>query len=231
VNYLKRMGLLSPRLSLAHSVWMDPTEIDEIAAAGANVILNPLGNLKTKSGVPPIRSYLKRGINVALGCDNCSCNDSQSMLQAMKSFAGLAAVEHPFGDTPSATDALHAATASGARALGFADLGSLAPGMKADIALFRLGDIAFVPLNSAVRQLIFGDAAPALDKVIVDGRLVVDEGRLLTIDLAGLRNEAEGYAAELRTELTTITERVKPLFPAIERSLERAHATDWHIPR
>jgi guanine deaminase len=142
---------------------------------------------------------------------------------------GLAAIEQPIGDTPCAADALCAATISGARALGFPDLGSLAPGMKADIVLFRLDDIAFVPLNSAIRQLIFGDAAPALDKVIVDGRLVVDDGLLLTIDLGTLRSEAERYAGDLRSELKTITERVKPLFPAIERALKRAYATDWRL--
>ena len=231
IRYLADCGLLGPKLTIAHAVWLEESEIASIAKAGANVVLNPQGNLKTRSGIAPFAAYRKAGVNVALGCDNCSCNDSQSMLQTMKSYAGLAAVEQPIGDTPSAADALHAATASGARALGFTDLGSLAPGMKADIALFRLDDIAFVPLNSAIRQLIFGDAAPALDKVIVDGRLVVDEGRLLTIDLAGLRDEAEGYAADLRAGLDTITGRVKPLFPAIERALERAHATDWHIPR
>ena len=231
IRYLADCGLLGPNLTIAHAVWLEESEIASIAKAGANVVLNPQGNLKTRSGIAPIAAYRKAGVNVALGCDNCSCNDSQSMLQTMKSYAGLAAVEQPVGDTPSAADTLHAATASGARALGFADIGSLAPGMRADITLFRLDDIAFVPLNSAVRQLIFGDAAPALDKVIVDGRLVVDEGRLLTIDLAGLRDEAEGYAADLRAELNAITERVKPLFPAIERALGRAHATDWRLPR
>ena len=164
-------------------------------------MLNPQGNLKTRSGVAPIGAYRDAGVNVGLGCDNCSCNDSQSMLQTMKAYAGLGALERPLGETPSARDALNAATRAGARALGLRDVGSLAPGMKADMSLFRLDDICFVPLNSAVRQLVFGDAGPALDKVLVDGRLIVDDGRILTIDLAALRRQAEGYAAELRDEL------------------------------
>ena len=229
IRYLADCGLLGPKLTIAHAVWLEEWEIATIAKAGANVVLNPQGNLKTRSGIAPIAAYRAAGVNVALGCDNCSCNDSQSMLQTMKSYLGLAAIEQPIGDTPCAADALCAATISGARALGFPDLGSLAPGMKADIVLFRLDDIAFVPLNSAIRQLIFGDAAPALDKVIVDGRLVVDDGLLLTIDLGTLRSEAERYAGDLRSELKTITERVKPLFPAIERALKRAYATDWRL--
>jgi guanine deaminase len=231
IRYLADCGLLGPRLTIAHAVWLDEPEIAAIAKAGANVVLNPQGNLKTRSGIAPIAAYRDAGVSVALGCDNCSCNDSQSMLQIMKTYAGLAAVERPLGDTPSAVESLHAATVAGARALGISSLGSLAPGLKADIALFRLDDISFVPLNSAVRQLVFGDAAPALDKVIVDGRMVVDEGQLLTIDLEQLRRDAENYAAELRDELAKITARVKPLFPAIERAAQRAQSADWRLPR
>jgi len=229
IRYLADCGLLNSRLTIAHAIWLDDEEIAAIANTGANVVLNPQGNLKTRSGIAPIAAYRNAGIDPALGCDNCSCNDSQSMLQTMKAFAGLAAVERPIGETPSAADALQAATVTGARALGIDGLGTLAPGMTADIALFRLNDICFVPLNSAVRQLVFGDASPALDKVMVDGRLVVDDGRLLTIDLEHLRNDAERYAAELREELVRITERVKPLYPAIERAALRAQATEWRL--
>jgi 5-methylthioadenosine/S-adenosylhomocysteine deaminase len=80
-----------------------------------------------------------------------------------------------------------------------------------------------------VRQLVFGDAGPALDKVLVDGRLIVDDGRLLTIDLAALRRQAEGYAAELRDELERITDRVKPLYGDIERAARRAQGTEWRL--
>lgn len=229
VTYLANCGLLGPRLTLAHAVWLDEAEVAAISRAEASVVLNPQGNLKTRSGVAPIGAYRDAGVNVGLGCDNCSCNDSQSMLQTMKAYAGLGALERPLGETPSARDALDAATRAGARALGLRDVGSLAPGMKADMSLFRLDDICFVPLNSAVRQLVFGDAGPALDKVLVDGRLIVDAGRILTIDLAALRRQAEGYAAELRDELGRIAERVKPLYGDIERAARRAQGTDWRL--
>jgi hypothetical protein len=76
---------------------------------------------------------------------------------------------------------------------------------------------------------VFGDAAPAIDKVIVDGHVVVDDGRLLTIDLAALRQEAEACAADLRRELDEITARVKPLYGDIERAAKRAQATEWRL--
>jgi guanine deaminase len=229
IRYLAACGLLGKRLTLAHSVWLDQEEIEMIAEAGTSVVLNPQGNLKTRSGIAPIGTYRDAGVNVALGCDNCSCNDSQSMLQTMKAYAGLAAVQRPIGDIPSAADAFHAATQVGARAVGVSDIGVLAPGMKADITLFRLDDICFVPLNSAIRQLVFGDAGPALDKVIVNGRLVVDEGRLLTIDVEALRRDAELCAAELREELGRIADRVRPLYGDIERAAKRALSTEWRL--
>jgi 5-methylthioadenosine/S-adenosylhomocysteine deaminase len=229
ISYLGDCGLLGPRLAIAHAVWLEPEEIAAIGRAGASVVLNPQGNLKTRSGIAPIGVYRKVGVNVALGCDNCSCNDSQSMLQAMKAYAGLGAIEQPYGDTPAASDALHSATAAGARALGMRDVGRLAPGTRGDVVLFRLDEMCFVPLNSAVRQLVFGDAAPALETVIVDGRVVVDHGRLLTLDLAALRREAEAYATELRRELGDVTEKLRPLFADIERAAERAQATEWRL--
>ena len=229
ITYLADCGLLGPKLAIAHAVWLEAEEIGAIRAAGANVVLNPQGNLKTRSGIAPIGTYREVGVNVALGCDNCSCNDSQSMLQAMKTYAGLGAIEHPFGDTPEAVDALRAATTAGAHALGMDDVGRLAVGMRGDVVLFRLDEMCFVPLNSAVRQLVFGDAAPALDTVIVDGRVVVADGRLLTIDLAALRREAEAYAAQLRKELGEIIDRVTPLYGDIERAARRAQSTEWRL--
>jgi guanine deaminase len=229
IVYFKECGLLGPRLTIAHAVWLEPEEIAIIAEAGASVVLNPQGNLKTRSGIAPIGTYREMGVNVALGCDNCSCNDSQSMLQAMKTYAGLGAIEQPVGESLRAIEALLGATTAGAQALGMRDVGAVAVGMRADVALFRLDEMCFVPLNSAVRQLVYGDAAPALDKVIVDGRLVVEDGRLLTIDLAALRQEAERYAAVLRSELAEIIERVQPLYGDIERAAKRAQTTRWRL--
>ena len=229
ITFLADCGLLGPRLAIAHAVWLEPDEIAAIAAAGASVVLNPQGNLKTRSGIAPIGTYRDMGVNVALGCDNCSCNDSQSMLQAMKTYAGLGAIERPFGDTPQALDALCSATTAGAQALGMRDVGRLAVGLRGDIVLFRLDEMCFVPLNSAVRQLVFGDAAPAIETVIVDGRVVVDDGRLLTVDLLALRREAEAYAADLRRQLGDIADRVKPLYGDIERAAKRAQSTEWRL--
>ena len=90
VDYLQKVGLLGPRLTLAHGVWLDQLEIEKIAAANVSVVLNLLSNLKNKNGVAPIRAMIAAGVNLALGCDNCSCSDAQNIFQAMKLFTYLA---------------------------------------------------------------------------------------------------------------------------------------------
>jgi cytosine/adenosine deaminase-related metal-dependent hydrolase len=108
------VGLLNERFTLAHGVWLQPDEIELVARAGAHVALNPVSNLKTRSGVAPVRAYLDAGVKLALGTDNSSCSDAQNMFQAMKLFNGLAAVSDPEPGPPTAPDALRAATLAGA---------------------------------------------------------------------------------------------------------------------
>ena len=156
INYLKRVGLLSPRAEPRPQRLDVATEIDTIAEAGTNVVLNPVGNLKTRSGVAPIRSYVRKGVNVGLGCDNCSCSDAQNMFQSMKMFAALAAVSDPEpGRRPPPTRSGRRRSAAPVRRDLQDRIGALQPGMAADLSIIDLTDPSFVPLNSVARQLVF----------------------------------------------------------------------------
>jgi 5-methylthioadenosine/S-adenosylhomocysteine deaminase len=224
VTYMQRCGILSPKLTLAHSIWMLPAEIRMIADAGTNVVLNPVGNLKTRSGVAPIRPYMEAGVNIALGCDNCSCSDAQNMFQSMKLFAALAAITHPEPGPPTARDALFAATISGARAAGLeGEIGALKAGMKADLAILDLADPSFVPLNSVARQLVFTEAGRSVEHVMVDGRFVVRDRRITSIDEAALREEVAELMVHLRRDLEVVLERNQPMLPY----LMEAHRRTW----
>ena len=86
VRYLQQCGALGRSTSLAHSVWISDAEVDIFAETGTTAALCPVGNLKTRSGIAPFRQFLERGVNIGLGCDNCSCSDAQNMFQAMKMF-------------------------------------------------------------------------------------------------------------------------------------------------
>ncbi|MGN6462069.1 MAG: amidohydrolase family protein, partial [Pseudolabrys sp.] len=190
VDYLDAVGLLGPNLTLAHGVWLDRREIDRIAAAGTSVVLNMLSNLKTKNGVAPIRQMLAAGINLALGCDNCSCSDAQNIFQAMKLYTFLAAVSDPTEGPPDAADALRAATTAGARTAGLqSQIGALRVGMRADITVIDTDDPVYQPFNSAARQIVYGEGGRAVATVIVDGRVVMRDRVIQTVDEAALRAE------------------------------------------
>jgi 5-methylthioadenosine/S-adenosylhomocysteine deaminase len=232
INYLKRVGLLTARTSLAHSVWMTPAEIDSIAEGGTNVVLNPVGNLKTRSGVAPIRTYLRKGVNVALGCDNCSCSDSQNMFETMKLFAGLAAVSHPEPGPPTAADAIRSATIGGARTAGLERrIGALRPGMAADLFIVDLTDPSFVPLNSVARQIVFTEGGRGVETVIVDGRVVIADRKITTIDERALREEVADLMKVLRKDIEAVSRRNDAMLPYLLEAQRRTWEVDIGVNR
>jgi guanine deaminase len=224
INYLKRCGALTPHLTMAHSVWMLPSEVETIGEHGARVALCPVGNLKTKSGVAPIRPYMNAGVGIALGCDNCSCSDSQNMFQSMKLFASLAAITHPEPGPPTASDAFESATLEGARTAGLErEIGELKVGMKADLSIIDLNDPSFIPLNSVVRQLVFTESGRGVEHVMVDGRFVVRNRSLTTIDERALNEEVAELMVGLRQDLQSVVSRIDGLMPY----LLQAHRMTW----
>ena len=232
VSYLDAHGLLGPRTSLAHGVWMQAAEIEKIAQAGTSVVLNPVGNLKTRSGVAPISQYIEAGVNVGLGCDNNSCSDAQNLFQVMKAFAGLPAVSNMVSARPTARDALFAATVGGARAIGLANkVGRIRPGFKADLTLLALSDFAFVPLNSAARQVVFSECGRSVDTVLVNGRIVVSGGKVLTVNEAALRQEIEALMHELRPEISAVEARTDELRPHLHEALRRTWEASLEVNR
>jgi cytosine/adenosine deaminase-related metal-dependent hydrolase len=190
IRLLDEVGLLRPRTTLAHCVWLKPDEMGLLAGRGVSVAHNPVSNMKLKSGVAPMRRLLCEGINVALGCDNSTCGDCQNMFQAMKAMCLLAAVSEPQPTGVHAADAIRAATLGGARAVGLAGVvGALRPGMKADLMVIDLSDPAYMPFNSATRQLVFSETGRGVETTVVDGRIVMRNRRVTTIDEAAIRAE------------------------------------------
>lgn len=227
VAYLQSLGLTGPKLGLAHSVWMTPQEIDMLAESDTNIIVNPVGNLKTKSGVPPIREFLEAGINTAIGCDNCSCSDSQNMFQALKLFACLPAVSDPEPGPPTAAEALRAATVAGARTLGLRGVvGELKPGMAADISILDLREPPFVPLNSVARQTVFTEGGSSVETVIIDGRVVMENRRLVTVDEAEIREAVSAVMPSLKDDFAHVCARVEALRPYLLSALRQSWDQD-----
>lgn len=227
VRALHAEGLLGPKLNLAHSVWLTDDEIALLAETGTRCVLNPLSNLKLKSGVPPVRRLQDAGVDFGLGCDNCSCSDAQNMFEAMKFAAMVTAIADHEPGPPQAERLFAAATAGGAACIGRADdLGVIAPGMRADLVLIDLADPSFVPLNSAVRQLVYTEAGRGVRTVIVEGRIVLEDGRSTLIDEADLVRRVADVMPEFRRDFEEIQARVDGLRPYLEEAHRRIWAED-----
>jgi 5-methylthioadenosine/S-adenosylhomocysteine deaminase len=224
IRRLQDEGMLGPRLNLAHSVWLLDDEIEILAETGTNVVLNPLSNLKLKSGIPPIHALEAAGVSFGLGCDNCSCSDAQNMFQAMKLFALLAAVSSPDPGPNQADQAFRAATRGGAHALNRDDdLGRIEPGYRGDLVTLDLTDPTFVPLNSAVRQLVYTESGRGVTDVIVDGRVVIRGGVLQTMDPAELMARVAAVLPEFMKDF----EEVKQRTDGLRGYLLEAHHRIW----
>jgi 5-methylthioadenosine/S-adenosylhomocysteine deaminase len=232
INRLAAEGVLDERLNLAHSVWLAQDEIELLAEAGVGVVLNPQGNLKMKCGIPPIRPLQKAGVRIGLGCDNCSCSDAQNMFVAMKLFALLAAVSDPIPGPSQATQALRSATEAGADGARLGHMiGRIAKGYKADLTLIDTRDPSWSPFNSAARQLVHVEAGRGVQHVIVDGKTVVRDRKLTTIDEDTIYEAVEAVMPGFRKDFQTITERVAKLQPWLDRAHEMIMTAPVDIDR
>lgn len=198
--HLGGLGLLGPRFSGAHAVWLEADDIKRLADAGASVAHNPLSNLRLGSGVAPVRQMLDGGLRVGVGTDSASSSDTQNMFEATRLAAYLSRAQTlDFTRWLTVDEALGMATVGSAGVLGMQDqIGRLAPGFKADLVFLDLSNVNYVPLNDVMLQLVNGESGAAIDRVMIDGRLVLDRGRLLTVDEARVRAEAEAATARLR---------------------------------
>jgi guanine deaminase len=228
VEYLNRIGFLRPGVSLIHVVWLNPREIDILAETGATAQHNPVSNFSLGSGLCPVRTLLKAGVNVSLGTDSCASSFTISMLRTLNA---TALAHNIRGDDPAdwltAGEALSAATMGGAKALGFGDdLGALEVGRVADITVWRLDGIRFTPLGDPLRQLVYCQNGEDLDAVIIDGEIVMRDGELVRIDEAALLAEARETYLELKPQIDDAETELASVMDACRKIYDRCLTHD-----
>jgi 5-methylthioadenosine/S-adenosylhomocysteine deaminase len=212
---LDALGVLDSNLSLAHSIWIDPEDINLFAARGATPVHNPASNLRLGSGLVPMQAFLRAGVDVALGTDGAASNDGQNMFDALR----LATLIHnqagsDFNQWLTPLQALMMATRNGARAFGL-DAGVLSPGKIADLVLLRRDTAAFTPLNDVISQLVFCENGSSVDSVIVNGEVVVEKGQLTKVDQKEVLALAIKARDRLNASIATGTAAAKSMEPAL----------------
>ncbi len=219
VEFLRRIGALEPWTSFAHAIWLDDGEIPLLAASGAVVVHNPVSNLKLGAGIAPVPALVAAGVPVALGTDGASSNDSQNMFETLKLAAILQRPVVPQERWPTALDALRMCWEGGARALG-QRIGRIAPGYRADLVLLRSGELRLGPRDQVANQIVYAELGRSVDTVLVDGEVVVRDGRVVTVNADALRSGAQRLSDGIWRTLPERAARFAEVRPTLER-LER----------
>jgi guanine deaminase len=219
-GHLRDLDLLSDCFCGAHAVWLTPDDIAALADAGSSVAHNPASNLKLGSGIAPVREMLDAGLNVGIGTDGSMSSDNQNLFEAMRFAALIGSVRFPHDTSQwiGAADGWTMATTGGAQLLGMAgDLGALAPGRKADLVLLRAGSVHLRPTSVPLQSLVYVETGASVETGLVDGRVVVEQGRVTTVDEDNLRARAQDAAERIRAgnaDARLLAERLHPYLAA-----------------
>ncbi len=197
VRHLKALGLLDSNTVCVHSVWLDDEDLDILAATGAHVVTCPQSNLKLASGTARVARMLGRGIRVGLGTDGCASNNSLDMFREMDMLAKIQKLQTLDATALPARQALRCATTGNAALLGLPGLGRLAVGSPADLLLLNLKAPHLRPFYNQ-DLLVYAGKGSDVHTVIVDGRIVVEDRKLLAFDLEETFSEVDKIALSLR---------------------------------
>jgi cytosine/adenosine deaminase-related metal-dependent hydrolase len=197
IQFFADVGLTSPRLNVAHCVWVDERERDLLAASGSKVTHCPGSNLKLGSGLAPVPEMTAAGICVSLGADGAACNNHLDMFGEMRLAATLQSVRLGPGTLP-ARQALWMATRNGARALGLEhEIGSIEPGKKADVILLDAAGGHVAPSPDPFSAVVYAARPEDVRLTMVDGRVLVRDGEPLDLDAGRIAADARAEAARL----------------------------------
>jgi 5-methylthioadenosine/S-adenosylhomocysteine deaminase len=202
IEYFTEVGLTGPQVCLAHCVWVEDDEQAMMAEQGVKVLHCPGSNLKLGSGLAPVVEMRRRGISVSLGADGAACNNHLDMFQEMRLAATLQAVRLGAGALP-AREAVRMATREGALALGLAhEIGSLEAGKRADLILVRWNSPHQTPGPDPYSTLVYATRPTDVRMVMVDGEVLIEDGRPTRWDpnelASAARVEARALASRAR---------------------------------
>ena len=194
-------GVFDTCTTAAHCVWVEDEDMDILAEKGVTVATCPVSNLKLASGICNVPELLKRGINVAIGTDSVSSNNSLNFIEEMKFFALLGKVRSndPTVITPKET--IHAATYAGALAQGRPDCGRLKEGNRADLIVLDISVPSMKPVHNLLTNLVYSASGSDVVLTMADGKVLYKDGVYLTIDIEKTIAETEAACKNILAKL------------------------------
>jgi 5-methylthioadenosine/S-adenosylhomocysteine deaminase len=211
VKKLEDLNFFSGPTIGAHLVWPTSDEIPILARRHVGVIHNPSSNMKISSGISPVAQMLKEGVAVGLGTDGPATNNDLDMFEEMRLAAFLQKVSTMDPQVIPANTALNMATLGGARAIGLdKEIGALTVGRRADLIQVSLSDLHFTPLYDVISHLVYVADEQDVSTVVVDGKVLMRDGKVLTVDEKRVRSEADAIAARIRAAVIDKQEKPAP---------------------
>jgi 5-methylthioadenosine/S-adenosylhomocysteine deaminase len=199
VAYLQSIGFWGPRTVVKHGVWVDAADIKLLRSHEVAVSHNPESNMKLASGIAPVPEYLAAGVTVGLGTDGAASNNDLDMFEAMRVAALLHKVKTGDPRVLPAATALEMATIYGARALGLEkQIGSLEAGKRADLVVLSTAGARLTPLYNPVSHLVYAARGDDVRTVMVNGRVLMRDRKMLTLDEPAVLAEARKFADAVR---------------------------------
>ncbi len=199
VAHLESLGLLGPDLLACHCVVLEDGDIDLLARRDVKVAHNAESNMKLASGVAPIPKLIDRGVCVGIGTDGCASNNDLDLFSEMDTVAKLHKVAALDPTVMPAETVLKMATIDGARALGMGDrIGSLAVGKLADLIVIDTAKPHLTPMYHPDSHLVYAARGSDVDTVVIGGKVVMENRRLLTLDLETITSDVIRWADGIR---------------------------------
>ena len=202
VEMFESIGFFDGPTIAAHMVWPTDAEIPILAERQVGVIHNPTSNMKIASGIAPVTAMLAAGVHVGLGTDGAASNNDLDMWEEMRLAAFLQKVDRMDPEVMSAATVLTMATRGGAVAIGLDEwVGSIEVGKRADVIQVAFDDVHHVPTYDVVSHLVYVTDEQDVASVVVDGKILMRERKLLTIDTERVAAEANALAAKIQASL------------------------------
>jgi 5-methylthioadenosine/S-adenosylhomocysteine deaminase len=198
VDYLERIGFLNDRVIAAHMVWPQAGETEILKRRGVGVVHNPQSNMKLASGVAPVPRMLNEGVLLGLGTDGAASNNDLNMWEEMDTVAKLHKVFSGDPKVISAQQAFELATIRGAGALHMEkEIGSLETGKRADLVIIERDSLNQIPLYNVYSDLVYATKASDVQTVVINGRVVMRNRRLLTLNEIAIKKEARVFREKI----------------------------------